>query len=269
MVQFSIRLYCILYIVYEKNRKLKLKYSCYIEAEKGNNPHNISLYTKTMVRVIAELSVNTPTACSSDRYKYRFGYSGGGAHGHEQVIYKRPAPAPKSSMSQRKTEHQPLLDVCDNDDIVDIGDNGTNICSIYCMNNNISTISRKVSEIEDTINETNKMILMNRQLREKHEKREIDEKEKEKEKEKQPEINRKLGKIIYRSRTGDLFEAHHSVHMTVVFVFDKKTGDSTQTTTQKVVWNDKVFETKQYWFSEMAKVSAQRADDNMMVVRCE
>ena len=134
------------------------------------------------------------------------------------------------------------------------------------MNNNISN---KVNEIENTINETNKMILINRQLREKHEKREIDEKEKEKEKEKQPEINRKLGKIIYRSRTGDLFEAHHSVHMTVVFVFDKKTGDSTQTTTQKVVWNDKVFETKQYWFSEMAKVSAQRADDNMKVVRCE
>ena len=128
-----------------------------------------------MVRVIAELSVNTPTACSSDRYKYRFGYSGGRAHGQEQVIYKRPAPAPKSSMSQRKTEQQPLLDVCDNDNN---GDNGTNICSIYCMNNNIS---RKVSEIEDTINETNKMILMNRQLREKHEKhekREIDEKEK-------------------------------------------------------------------------------------------
>jgi uncharacterized FlaG/YvyC family protein len=224
-----------------------------------------------MVRVIAELSVNTPTACSSDRYKYRFGYSGGRAHGQEQVIYKRPAPAPKSSMSQRKTEQQPLLDVCDNDnngdnvDNVDNVDNGTNICSIYCMNNNIS---RKVSEIEDTINETNKMIFMNRQLREKHEKhekREIDEKEKEKE----PEINRKLGKIIYRSRTGDLFEAHHSVQMTVVFIFDKKTGQSTQTLTQKIVWEDKVFETKQDWFSEMAKVSAQRADENMKVVRCE
>ena len=216
-----------------------------------------------MVRVIAELSVNTPTACSSDRYKYRFGYSGGGGGATGQITYKRPAPAPKSSMSQKKTEHQPLLDTWDN---VDIVDNGTNICSLYCMNNNISN---KVNEIENTINETNKMILINRQLREKHEKREIDEKEKEKEKEKQPEINRKLGKIIYRSRTGDLFEAHHSVHMTVVFVFDKKTGDSTQTTTQKVVWNDKVFETKQYWFSEMAKVSAQRADDNMKVVRCE
>jgi hypothetical protein len=223
-----------------------------------------------MVRVIAELSVNTPTACSSDRYKYRFGYSGGRAHGQEQVIYKRPAPAPKSSMSQRKTEDQPLLDACDNDNNDDIVDNGTNICSLYCMNNNISniSISRKVSEIEDTISQTNLLIMNNRLLREKHEKhekREIDEKEKEK----QPEINHKLGKIIYRSRTGDLFEAHHSVQMTVVFVFDKKTGQSTQTLTQKIVWEDKVFETKQDWFSEMAKVSAQRADENMKVVRCE
>ena len=92
-----------------------------------------------MVRIIAELSVNMPTACSSDRYKYRFGYSGGGGHGHEQVIYKRPAPAPKSSMSQKKTEHQPLLDTCD---IVDNVDNGTNICSLYCMNNNIQPYSK-------------------------------------------------------------------------------------------------------------------------------
>jgi hypothetical protein len=221
-----------------------------------------------MVRIIAELSVNMPTACSGDRYKYRFGYTGGGAHGHGQVIYKRPAPAPKSSMSQKKTEKEPLL-VSDDNEVFE--DNQMNICSLYCMNNNISTISRKVSEIEDTINETNKMILMNRQLREKHEKREIDEKEKEerlKEK-KQPEINRKLGKIIYRSRTGDLFEAHHSVNMTTVFVFDKKTGKSTQTCTQKVVWEDKVFETKQDWFSEMAKVSSQRADENMKGVRRE
>ena len=253
---------------------MKLKYSGYIEAEKGNHPHNISLYTKTMVRVIAELSVNTPTACSSDRYKYRFGYSeGGGATG--QITYKRPAPAPKSSMSQKKTEHQPLLDTwdnVDNVDNVDIVDSGTNICSLYCMNNNISN---KVNEIEETINETNKMILMNRQLREKHEKHEKHEKREKREidekceKEKQPEINRKLGKIIYRSRTGDLFEAHHSVQITIVFVFDKKTGESSQTRTQKIVWNDKVFETKQDWFSEMARVSAQRADENMKVVRSE
>jgi hypothetical protein len=214
-----------------------------------------------MVRVIAELSVNTPTACSGDRYKYRFGYSGGGAM--EQVIYKRPAPAPKSSMSQKKIENQPLLDIYDS------VDNVLNICSLYCVNN----ISKRIDDINDTISQTNLLIMNNRLLREKHEKREIDQKAKENEerlkKEKKTEINHKLGKIIYRSRTGDLFEAQHSIQMTTVFVFDKKTGQSTQTRTQKVVWEDKVFETKQDWFSEMTRVSAQRADENMKVVRCE
>ena len=233
-----------------------------------------------MVRIIAELSVNMPTACSSDRYRYRFGYTGGGAHGHGQVIYKRPAPAPvpKSSMSQKKTEKVPLL-VSEDNDVFEDSRLNMNICSFYCMNNNISN---RVNEIEDTISQTNLLIMNNRLLHEKHEKREIDEKlekEKEKEKEKQKEeelkkakekeINHKLGKIIYRSRTGDLFEAQHSIQMTAVFVFDKKTGKSTQTWTQKVVWNDKVFETKQDWFSEMARLSAQLADENMKIVRYE
>ena len=233
-----------------------------------------------MVIIIAELSVNMPTACSSDRYRYRFGYTGGGAHGHGQVIYKRPAPAPvpKSSMSQKKTEKVPLLVSEDNSSNEDNRLN-MNICSFYCMNNNISN---RVNEIEYTISQTNLLIMNNRLLREKHEKREIDEKlekEKETEKEKQKEeelkktkekeINHKLGKIIYRSRTGDLFEAQHSIQMTIVYVFDKKTGKSTQTWTQKVVWNDKVFETKQDWFSEMASLSAQLADENMKVVRYE
>ena len=275
----------VIYIVYYiledwKNRKLKLKYSCYIEAEKGKHPH--IFITKTMVRIIAELSVNTPTACSGDRYRYRFGYTGGGAHGHGQVIYNRPAPAPapKSSMSQKKTEKEPLLDAYYNEDNEVFEDNrlNMNICSFYCMNNNISN---RVNEIEDTISQTNLLIMNNRLLREKHEKHEkheIDEKlEKEKEKQKEEElkkakekeINHKLGKIIYRSRTGDLFEAQHSIQTTTVFVFDKKTGKSTQTLTQKVVWNDKVFETKQDWFSEMASLSAAQADVNMKVVKCE
>jgi hypothetical protein len=93
--------------------------------------------------------------------------------------------------------------------------------------------------------------------------------EKEKEKEKLPEINRKLGKIIYRSRTGDIFEAHHSIHTTVLIVVDKKTKQSTKTDTQKIVWNDRIFETKQDWFHEMAKISTDRADENMQIVRCE
>jgi uncharacterized FlaG/YvyC family protein len=225
-----------------------------------------------MVRIIAELSVNTPTACSSDRYKYRFGYSGGGAM--DQVIYKRPipapSPAPMSNISQKKTETTSSLDSVDN---------RMNVCSMFCMSN----ISSKINDINDTISQTNLLMANSHRLREEHEKREkreIDEKlEKKKEKEKEKElkkakenekeINHKLGKIIYRSRTGDVYEAHHSIHMTTVFVFDKKTGKSTQTITQKIVWEDKVFETKQDWFSEMAKSSAATADENMKVVRCE
>jgi uncharacterized FlaG/YvyC family protein len=110
-----------------------------------------------------------------------------------------------------------------------------------------------------------------REIKEKSEKEKEKEEENEKEKEKEKEkgIYHKLGKIIYRSRTGELFEARHSIHMTVVFVFDKKTGTSTQTHTQKVVWKDKVFETKQDWFSEMSRQCAAKADDNMKIVRCD
>ena len=222
-----------------------------------------------MVRITAELSVNTPTAYSNDRYKYRFGYTGGASHG--QVIYKRPAssPSPMSNMSQKKTETQSSHGY---------DDKWMEVYSMFCMSN----ISSRINDINDTIIQTNLLVANNRQLREEHEKREkrekreIDEKcEKERQKEeelkkaKEQEINHKLGKIIYRSRTGDLFEAQHSVQMTVVVVFDKKTGTSTQNSTQKVVWKDKVFETKQDWFSEMARLSAATVDEKIKIVTCE
>lgn len=152
-----------------------------------------------MVRIIAELSINTPTASSGDRYKYRYGCGGGGcgsgdgSWGRQQIIYKRTAHA-------------------------------------------------------------------------------LIEKEKEKEDLKKEEvqvINPKLGKIIYRSRSGELFFAQHSVHLTTTFVFDKTRGESIQSQTQKVVWNDKVFETKQDWFREMARSCVDRADETMKIVRCE
>jgi hypothetical protein len=225
-----------------------------------------------MVRITAELSVNTPTAYSNDRYKYRFGYTGGASHG--QVIYKRPtsspspspSPSPMSNMSQKKTETQSSHGY---------DDKWMEVYSMFCMSN----ISSRINDINDTISQTNLLVANNRQLREEHEKREkreIDEKcEKERQKEeelkkaKEKEINHKLGKIIYRSRTGDLFEAQHSVQMTVVVVFDKKTGTSTQNSTQKVVWKDKVFETKQDWFSEMARLSAATVDEKIKIVTCE
>lgn len=155
-----------------------------------------------MVRIIAELSINTPTASSGDRYKYRYGCGGGGCGGgnggsgyneKQQIIYKRTAHA-------------------------------------------------------------------------------LIEKEKEKEDLKKEEvqvINPILGKIIYRSRTGELFFAQHSVHLTTTFVFDKTRGESIQSQTQKVVWNDKVFETKQDWFREMARSCIDRADETMKIVSCE
>lgn len=223
----------------------------YRNREKETHPH-IFIY-KTMVRIIAELSVHTPTAYSNDRYKYRFGYTGGASHG--QVIYKRPAssPSPMSNMSQKKTETQSSHGY---------DDKWMEVYSMFCMSN----ISSRINDINDTISQTNLLVANNRQLREEHEKREkreIDEKcEKERQKEeelkkaKEKEINHKLGKIIYRSRTGELFEARHSIHTTVVIVFDKKTGRSTRTHTQKVVWEDKVFETKQDWFSEMSRQCA-------------
>jgi len=55
---------------------------------------------KTMVRIIAELSVNLPNASSGDRYKYRYGYGGGGCDNRQQIIYRRPAPALGEKMSQ-------------------------------------------------------------------------------------------------------------------------------------------------------------------------
>ena len=214
-----------------------------------------------MVRIIAEMSVHTPTASSSDRYKYRYGCGGGGCDNRQQVIYRRPAPALGEKMSQKKSEKQPLLVIGE----TDYDDTCDTINLDYCGSNYINS---QIDKINTTVAAHHNICGMHemQQMREINEK---SEKEKEKEKEKQKGINHKLGKIIYRSRTGELFKAHHSIHMTVVFIFDKKIGRSTQTHTQKVVWEDKVFETKQDWFSEMARQCAAKADDNMKIVRCD
>jgi uncharacterized FlaG/YvyC family protein len=214
-----------------------------------------------MVRIIAELSVNAPTASSGDRYKYRYGYGGGGCDNRQQIIYRRQAPALGEKMSQKKSEKQPLLVIGETED--DVGDTiNIDYCGSNFINSQIDKINTTVAA-RSNVHEMQQMCEIN----------EKSEKEKEKEEElkkaKEKGIDRKLGKIIYRSRTGELFEAHHSIHMTVVFVFDKKTGTSTQTHTQKVVWKDKVFETKQDWFSEMARQCAAKAVDNMKIVRCD
>ena len=143
-----------------------------------------------MVRITAELSINTPTASSGDRYKYRYGCGGGGYNERQQIVYKRPAPAPALVEKEKEKENS----------------------------------EKQKEEVQGV-----------------------------------QVINPKLGKISYRSRTGELFFAQHSVHLTTIFVFDKTTGESIQSQTQKVVWNNKVFETKQKWFSEMARLCVDSA----------
>ena len=216
-----------------------------------------------MVRIIAELSINTPTASSGDRYKYRYGCGGGGYNERQQIVYKRPASAVVEK--EKEKEKQPLLVNGDNSREEDGVFNG------YQSN----VIGAHIEAINDTTIRINTMIATHRDMRENQQMREKcgnSEKEKEKEKEDMKGvqvINQKLGKIIYLSRTGELFFAQHSVQLTTTFVFDKTRGESIQSQTQKVVWNNKVFETKQDWFREMARLCIDRAEEQMKIVRCD
>jgi len=221
-----------------------------------------------MVRIIAELSINMPTASSGDRYKYRYGCGGdgGGYKERQQIIYKRPA----SALGEKKYEKQQSTMDSNNGGEGGEGGEGFNDYQSNIINSRIDAINEQTDHI-------NTMIATHRDMREKQQMREkCENSEKEKEEMKKEEeskgakvINPKLGKIIYRSRTGELFFAQHSVQLTTTFVFDKKTGQSTQSQTQKIVWNDKVFETKQDWFSEMARLCIDRAEENMKIVRCD
>lgn len=221
-----------------------------------------------MVRITAELSINTPTASSGDRYKYRYGCGGGSGGGgyneRQQIVYKRTAHA----LVEKEKEKQRLLVNGDNGREGDEGYNG------YQSN----VIRNHVDKINEQTEHINTMIATHRDMREKQQVREkCGNSEKENLKKEEgvqgvqgaQVINPKLGKISYRSRTGELFFAQHSVHLTTIFVFDKTIGESTQSQTQKVVWNNKVFETKQDWFREMARLCVDRAEEKMKIVRCE
>ena len=242
-----------------------------------------------MVRVIAELSANTPASSSIDRYRFRYGCgSSGSGDGGCAFTYRRPAPAPGEKMSQKQVEKTPLLTTNEGDDEYDGGERGREI------------IKNHLARINETNTRISMMVEIRRNMHKLHEKqqvREINEKsEKEKEKEKQEQalkqeheeqrkkeeeeerrrkeekekgINHKLGKIIYKTRAGGVFHARHSIHMTVRSVYDKKTREMIETYTEKIIWNDRVFETKQDWFSEMNKLSVAEADAMMKIVRCE
>ena len=220
-----------------------------------------------MVRVIAELSANTPTSSGTDRYRFRYGYGSGGSSTNDAgsasaFTYKRPA-----SVSGEKIPEGG-------------SDDALEISKINETNNRISIMveirrnMHKIQEKQETqqmreINEKSEKEKQEQEERRKQEQVRKQEQEKEKEERRRKQINYELGEIIYMARNGGLFQAHHSIHMTVKSVYDKKTMQTVQTFTEKVVWNDQVFETKQDWFSEMENRSAAEALAKMKIVRCE
>ena len=245
-----------------------------------------------MVRVIAELSANTPASSSMDRYRFRYGYGSGDCGA---FIYKRPAPIPEEKVPEKQVETIPLLVLSGGDDDDDVGERGrergreiinSNLAKINETNTRVSMMveirrnMHKLQEKQETqqmqqmreINEKSEKEKREREQREQEERRRQEQEERrrqeqEKEERRKKQINSKLGKIIYKTRNGGVFEAHHSIHMTVKSVYDRKMGDTVQTYTEKIIWNDQVFETKQDWFSEMNKLSVAEADSKMQIVR--
>jgi hypothetical protein len=207
-----------------------------------------------MVRVIAEISVHSPTASSNERHKYQHGYQKNEYVANnmkeQQTVYKRPVlnggggccgGGDSSGMDKK-----PMSDA--------VGD-----YIIGCISNILEKNEREQREQQQ-------------EQREQHEQQEQQEQQEQREQQEQQErkkkeINTKLGKIIYKTRAGGVFEAYHSVHMTVNYNYDRKTGHMVQTYTEKIIWNDRVFESKQEWFSVMNRLSVAEADANMKIVR--
>ena len=201
-----------------------------------------------MVRVIAELSTVSPVSSSSDRYMYR--------HGCDAVD------------GEYKDEHERVRGAETIKKHLDaIHERNKRITMMVEIRRNMQKIHEK-----QRVREINEKSQKEKQEREKREQEQQEEErrrreEREQEERKKREINTKLGKIIYKTRSGDVFEAHHSVHMTFSSSYDKKTRQTVQTYTEKIIWNDRVFESKQEWFSAMNRLSAEEADANMKIVR--
>jgi hypothetical protein len=225
--------------LYPINRKLKLKYSRNIEADKKEThfTHQF-IRTNTMVRVIAELST-IPLASSSlsDRYKYRYGCGGGdderGCGCGGETIKKH---------------------------LAEINETNTRISMMVEIRRNMQKLHEKQQKRE--MNEKSEKEKQEQREREQEEELRRQERriqEREQEERRKKEINTKLGKIIYKTRYGDVFEAHHSIHMTVNSSYDRKTRKMVQTYTEKIIWEDRVFESKQEWFSEMNRQCAAKS----------
>jgi hypothetical protein len=245
-----------------------------------------------MVRVIAELSANTFVSSGTDRYRFRYGYGSGGSSTNDAgcasaVTYKRPAPVPVP-VPEKQVETVPLLVASGggggyhddaaaergreiiNSRLADIEETNTRISMMVEIRRNMHKIQEK-QEMQQMreINEKSEKEKQEQEERRKQEQARKQEQEKEKEERRKKLINYGLGEIIYMARNGGLFQAHHSIHMTVKSVYDKKTMQTVQTYTEKVVWNDQVFETKQDWFREMENRSAAEALAKMKIVRCD
>jgi len=191
--------------------------------------------------------------------------------------YTRPAPAPCEKMSQKRVEKIPLLvtNGCGGNDEDEGGDDGVyinnNLAKINETNRRISfmvEMRRSIHKIQETqqmreINQKSEKLeekqkqeeIRRKEQEESERKRQQEEQRKREQDEKEREINYKLGEIIYATPNGKLFRAHHSTCMTVRSIYDKKTKKMVETYTEKVIWNDSVFESKQDWFSEMRRLS--------------
>ena len=227
-----------------------------------------------MVKIIAESLLNSPTASSCDRYKYRYGYRSNSSRQEEgeMNVYRRP-------VTKKKNTTTTEVDNTRNDVKNENGDEG---CMNYCIHilstkinildnicGNIDAliskrpklITRRKSDIQDEDHETREMhqnSMKKEKEKEKEEEEEENKEEDERERQKKEMIHNKLGRIVYHSRSGEIFVAEHS---TETHIYNDK--NYKQITTQKVVWNNRKFQTKQDWFSEMAKISAARAYENM------
>jgi hypothetical protein len=245
--------------LYSTNRKLKLKYSHYIEADKKKHIPHIKLFYKNnkMVRVIAEMSTVSPVSSSNERYKYRHGSSG------DTFSYRRQANASGGGGGGDIDDGERGAETIKKQ-LDTIHERNKRITMMVEIRRNMQKIHEK-QEVRE-INEKSEKEKQEREQREQEEeRRRIQEREQEERRKK--EINTKLGKIIYKTRNGGVFEAHHSIHMTVNSNYDRKTRQMVQTYTEKIIWNDRVFESKQEWFSEMNRLSAAEADVNMKIVR--
>jgi hypothetical protein len=207
-----------------------------------------------MVRVIAEISVHSPTAFSNERYKYQHGYQKN-EHAllkEQQNVYKRPVlTGGGSCCGGGDSSGMPKKPLCDT-----VGD-AVGDYIIGCISNIAEKNEREQREQREKEQEE-ELRRQERRIR-----------EREQEERRRKEINPKLGEIIYKTRAGGVFRAHHSVHMTVTSTYDRKMGQMVQTYTEKIIWNGITFDNKQSWFSEMNRQCVPIADEDMKIARCE